>query len=140
MKKKKKKYFLSYILKLESWNESLQVETEILPIFLIFLHFCGHFLLLLLNFCYRRKTYPEIKGSEEIHTHIYICMCEDACMHFSLRCSRCLVCAISIDNLNATHTSTEDKILKDNINEDVSRFVCRSFYFVLSKKQQTHPA
>lgn len=51
-----------------------------------------------------------------------------------------LVCAISIDNLNATHTSTEDKILKDNINEDVSRFVCRSFYFVLSKKQQTHPA
>lgn len=107
-------------------------------IFLFFFisHFCGHFLLLLLNFCYCRKTYPEIKGSEEIHTHTYIC----TCMHFSLRCSRCLVCAISIDNLNATHTSTEDKILKDNINEDVSHFVCRSFYFVLSKKQQTHPA
>lgn len=36
---KKKKYFISYILKLESWNEILQVETEILPNFLIFLHF-----------------------------------------------------------------------------------------------------
>lgn len=59
----------------------LQVETKMQPNCLSFPHFkvndlflfCRHFQLLLVNFCSSRKMYyPEIKGSEKIHTHIHI--------------------------------------------------------------------